>query len=264
MKKLFAFLLVAVMVLSLAACGGQERKPSGSGNIPGASRTDKNNPSDDEGNPSGTAEKCAFCFDMEGNDRKCDTCGHWIHEKGEAWTKEVPDNLKAVILDYRYNYQVIEKVGDQLYIKEFLSKEDYENDGDYIESFVTMTAEQNRDYYNDEHSAWRTNGFAIKYGDVYEMFAVKVLQNLVGSSLSSTVEECLAAPASGAETVAGKECVIKEYDGFFGMKYKVWMWNNLPLKKAQMDTNADTEYTVMYEILKWNTDITEFSQEMPQ
>lgn len=43
MKKILAFLLVAVMVFSLAACGNNDDNPSGSENNPGTSQSDSDN-----------------------------------------------------------------------------------------------------------------------------------------------------------------------------------------------------------------------------
>ncbi len=271
MKRILVLLLAVVLLASFASCSKKEENAntdnsdsSQTDNISLSSTPDESSSSVIDESKGETNEKCAFCLDMEGHDRKCDTCGYWIHEKGEVWTKEVPENLKVTLVDYRVNYKVIEKIGDAIYIKEYLNEDDYKNGGNYYETFVTLTVQKNRDHYNNVDTEWRDNGFATKFGDVYEMFAVEVLQNLTGTSLSSTVEKCLDAASVGTETVAGKECTVKEYEGNFGTKYKVWMYNNIPLKTAQMDTNTETEYKTMYEIFEWDTSITEFSAEMPQ
>ncbi len=259
MKKIIIFSIAIMTILSLAACNDQSTDTTiPQDSKPGTSQTDITDETD-AGNVNIGSEKCVFCLDMKGNDRKCDECGNWIHEKGEVWTKEVPENLKASLTDHLNNYYTIEKIGDELYIKYWLNEKDYNENKNFSEEHITMTEHYNR---NGEGSEWRENGFPIKYGDVYELFAIKVMQNLTGSALSSTVESCLEAPAVGNEIVAGKDCVIKEYDGNFGIKYKVWMWNNIPLKKAQIDTNTDEDYKTMYEFSDWNTDITAFSVDL--
>ena len=88
MKKLFALLIALMMVFALAACDtGDDPNPSGSNN-PGTSQGGENNNggaenNGGENNNGGTEnnggssqEDCAFCFDIEGNDRKCDDCGN--------------------------------------------------------------------------------------------------------------------------------------------------------------------------------------------
>ncbi len=271
MKKVLALILAVLMLASLAACSKKEENTSADSS--NDSKTDDTSVSSatpdessayvaDESKDVAT-EKCAYCLDMEGHDRKCDTCGSWVYEKGEVWTTEVPENLKVTVIDYLFNYQIIEKIGDKIYIKEYLNEEDYKTGENYYETVVTLTEQKSRDHYNNVDTEWRDNGFATKFGDVYEMFAVRVLQELDGSSLSRTVEKCLDIAPMGTETVAGKECAVKEYEGNFGYKYKVWMYGNIPLKTAQMDTNTETEYKVMYEMLEWDTAITEFSVELP-
>ena len=88
MKKLFALLLALMMIFSLAACGESKTTDSDKDSST-ASRSDDGsvnrdeNSTDNGGNEDdgdvGSKEACAFCFDIEGSDRKCDDCGKWVY-----------------------------------------------------------------------------------------------------------------------------------------------------------------------------------------
>ncbi len=262
MKKTLTGILALLMAVTLIACSTPADTPSGDNDTTDAPSENETVAGDDQGGgdetQKGTTEKCMFCVDVEGNDRKCDTCGYWIHEKGEAWTKEVPANVKITVVDYHDFYYQIEKIGDGYYIKSWLNKADYESGIDYTEEYITMTKR-----YNRRDGQWEESSFTVKYGDAYEMFALHALLYLSGNSLSDQVERALEATTVGNETVIGKDCVIKEYDGYFGIKYKIWLNGNMPLKTAQMDTNSETEYKTMFEVLGWDESITAFSTDVP-
>lgn len=264
MKRIFALLLALVMCLSLAACGGGDKggAPSGSSTLPSSTDPGSLQTADQGGNnPSG---KCDICMDFEGHDRKCDVCGNWMYEKGEAWTAEVPENVRVVLLDETNNYQVVEMIGDKVYSKDYYDKESYENEGDRLENFLTLSKGYERSYYNGAYDTqWTEKNFTMTYGDRYGLFAVEVLKWSGGDYLSQTVETLLEASDAGSETVAGRDCVIKEYESF-GTSYRLWMWNNLPLKSAQKYTDSEEEYKVTFEIVEWDESITAFSSDMPE
>ncbi len=269
MKKTLALLLALMLLLSvtLVSCDiGNSSDETSSGDSqttqPSGDEGEKNT-SDKGGNTVG-GEKCYFCLDMEGNDRKCDVCGSWVHAKGEVWTGEVPENVQVTLVDFRGNYRVIEMVGEEVYVRMWLDEEAFLAEEDCYEDYFTMTKQYYRNKKNTDNSGWVENKLAIQYGDRYELFAIQVLQYLSGSGLSDTMEAALEATDAGTEIIAGKTCTLKEYEGYFGVKYRVWLWNNMPLKKAQMDTNTETEYVVTYEVKEWDTSITAISGDKPQ
>ncbi len=264
MKKLLALLLALIMLISFAACDEDKNDDTEAEDPDKTEEVIDNNTDGTEkpGDTTTSAEKCIICFDMASpSDRKCDTCGNWVHPDGEAWTAEVPENLKVSVVDNSFYYEV-EKIGEEFYVKMWSSKA--EKDGGTLpyEDFVKLDESFTRNLGNAAQTEWSKASFQMKYADVYELFAVKVLQNLVGSSVSQMLEDCKDVASSGTETIAGKECVIKEYSNMFGTTYKVWFWNNMPLKKVYKDTNQ-TEYNTMWEIYEWDTSITAFSSDMP-
>ena len=266
MKKLLALLLVGMMIFSLAACGNNE-PPSGSeGDKPGTSQNAENNGGDDdasgENKGDGSQEDCAICFDLEGGDRKCDDCGKWVYPDGEVWTQEVPANLRAVVSDDKF-YYAVEKIGEEFYIQMWSNKTSMDNGEIPNEDFVRLNKRFGRYKDNANNPDWTENVYQTEYADVYELFAVEVLTCLSGTTISSMVEKCKDVASSGTETIAGKECVVKEYDGLFGTKYKVWFWNNMPLKQMYKDQGMD-EYEVLFEIHEWDDTITAFSTNVPE
>ena len=267
MKKLLALLLAVMMIFSLAACGNNE-PPSGSeGDKPGTSQNVENNGGDDdasgENKGDGSQEDCAICFDLEGGDRKCDDCGKWVYPDGEVWTQEVPANLRVVVSDSKLFYYVVEKIGEEFYVQMWSNKESMDKGETSYEDFVRITESFGRYKDNAAQPEWTKNTYQREYADVYELFAVNVLQSLSGTTISSMVDECKDVPSSGTETIAGKDCIVKEYDGLFGTKYKVWYWNNMPLKQMYKDQGMD-EYEVMFEIHEWDDTITAFSTNVPE
>ncbi len=259
MKKILAMLLALVMVLALAACGEQGGTPSGGNtDTPGSSQGDSGDGND---NGSGSKEDCVLCIDVEGNDRKCDTCGKWIYPDGEAWTDEVPDNLKVTVEDSNFCY-VVEKIGEEVYVKMWSDKSEMDKGETPYEDFIRLTESFTRFKGNAAQAEWSKTSFQTKYADVYELFAVKVLQSLSGTTISNVVDDCKDVVSSGTEKIAGKDCVIKEYEGLFGTKYKVWFWNNMPMKRMYQDQNMD-KLEVMFEIHEWDDTITSFSSDMP-
>ena len=266
MKKLLAIILAALMLISLAACGNNET-PSGSENNPGTSQSgdqgSTENQGGEENNGGSSKEACAFCFDIEGSDRKCDDCGNWVYPDGEVWTQDVPANLRVVVSDSKLFYYVVEKIGEEFYVQMWSNKESMDKGETPNESFVRLNKSFGRYKDNANNPDWTENVYQIEYADVYELFAVNVLQSLSGNTISSMVDECKDVASSGTETIAGKECVVKEYDGLFGTKYKVWFWNNMPLKQMYKDQGMD-EYEVLFEIHEWDDTITAFSTNVPE
>ena len=270
MKKLLALLLVGMMIFSLAACGENTDNPSGNENNPGTSQTGEENNNGGTENNSGaennggsSQEDCAFCFDIEGSDRKCDDCGKWVYPDGEVWTQDVPTNLRVVVSDSKLFYYVVEKIGEEFYVQMWSNKESMDKGETPSEDFVRINKRFGRYKDNANNPDWTENVYQTEYADVYELFAVNVLQSLSGTTISSMVEECKDVSSSGTETIAGKDCVVKEYDGLFGTKYKVWFWNNMPLKKMYKDQGMD-EYEVLFEIHEWDDTITAFSTNVPE
>ncbi len=266
MKKLFALLLALMMVFALAACGNNETPSGSEGDKPSTSQNVENNGGDDdasgENKGDGSQEDCAICFDLEGGDRKCDDCGKWVYPDGEVWTQEVPANLRVVVSDDKF-YYAVEKIGEEFYIQMWSNKTSMDNGETPNEDFVRLNKRFGRYKDNANNPDWTENVYQTEYADVYELFAVNVLQSLSGTTISSMVEECKDVSSSGTETIAGKECVVKEYDGLFGTKYKVWFWNNMPLKKMYKDQGMD-EYEVLFEIHEWDDTITAFSTNVPE
>ena len=263
MKKLFALLLALMMVFALAACGEKTDNPSGNENNPGTSQNGgENNNGGTENNGGSSQEDCAFCFDIEGGDRKCDECGNWVYPDGEVWTQDVPANLRVVVDDNKF-YYAVEKIGEEFYVQMWSNKESMDKGETPYEDFVRLNKSFGRYKDNANNPDWTENVYQTEYADVYELFAVKVLQSLGGTTISSMVEECKDVASSGTETIAGKDCVVKEYDGLFGTKYKVWFWNNMPLKKMYKDQGMD-EYEVLFEIHEWDDTITAFSTNVPK
>ena len=274
MKKILAILLAAMMVFALAACDtGDGPNPSGSNN-PGTSQGGENNNGGAENNDgaennggtennggSSSQEDCAFCFDIEGGDRKCDDCGKWVYPDGEVWTQEVPANLRVVVSDDKF-YYAVEKIGEEFYIQMWSNKTSMDNGETPNEDFVRLNKRFGRYRDNANQPEWTENVYQTEYADVYELFAVNVLQSLSGTTISSMVEKCKDVASSGTETIAGKDCVVKEYDGLFGTKYKVWFWNNMPLKQMYKDQSMD-DYEVLFEIHEWDDTITAFSTNVP-
>ena len=272
MKKLFAFLIALMMIFSLAACGESKTTDSDKDSST-ASRSDDGsvnrdeNSTDNGGNEDdgdvGSKEDCAFCFDIEGNDRKCDDCGNWVYPDGEVWTQDVPTNLRVVVSDSKLFYYVVEKIGEEFYVQMWSNKESMDKGETPSEDFVRINKRFGRYKDNANNPDWTENVYQTEYADVYELFAVNVLQSLSGTTISSMVEECKDVSSSGTETIAGKDCVVKEYDALFGTKYKVWFWNNMPLKKMYKDQGMD-EYEVLFEIHEWDDTITAFSTNVPE
>ncbi len=269
MKKLIALLLAFIMLLSFAACelGGEDgteaKDPEKTEDIKNNDNTDDNN-KDDPTPGTTTAEKCYFCYDLSSpSDRKCDECGNWVYPYGEIWTSEVPENLKVLVDDGTFFYAV-EKIGEEFYVKMWSDKSEMDKGTVPYEDFYRLTEHYARyTAGNADQAEWSTkNAFQTKYADVYELFAVAILQNLAGGTVSAMIEDCKDIASSGTETIAGKECVIKEYSSLFGTEYKVWFWNNMPLKKMYKDTNM-TEYSLLWEIYEWDASITAFSSDMP-
>ena len=272
MKKLFALLLaMMMMIFSLAACGESKTTDSDKDSST-ASRSDDGsvnrdeNSTDNGGNEDdgdvGSKEACAFCIDIEGSDRKCDDCGNWVYPDGEVWTQDVPANLRVVVDDNKF-YYAVEKVGEEFYVQMWSNKSSMDNGETPNEDFVRINKSFGRYKDNANNPDWTENVYQTEYADVYELFAVKVLQSLSGNTISSMVDECKDVASSGTETIAGKDCVVKEYDGLFGTKYKVWFWNNMPLKKMYKDQGMD-EYEVLFEIHEWDDTITAFSTNVPE
>ena len=268
MKKLFALLLAMMMIFSLAACGENNKTDPDKDN-PGVSQSGENN--DDKGgaennggeenNGGSSQEDCAICFDLEGGDRKCDDCGKWVYPDGEVWTQEVPANLRAVVSDDKF-YYAVEKIGEEFYVQMWSNKTSMDNGETPYEDFVRLNKRFGRYKDNANNPDWTENVYQTEYADVYELFAVEVLTSLSGTTISSMVEKCKDVASSGTETIAGKDCVVKEYDGLFGTKYKVWFWNNMPLKQMYKDQSMD-DYEVLFEIHEWDDTITAFSTNVP-
>ena len=267
MKKLLALLLAVMMIFSLVACGNNETPSSSEGDNPGTSQNGNvnNNGGDDAGEENdndGSQEDCAICFDLEGGDRKCDECGKWVYPDGEAWTQEVPANLRVVVSDSKLFYYVVEKIGEEFYVQMWSNKESMDKGETPSEDFVRLNKRFGRYKDNANNPDWTENVYQTEYADVYELFAVEVLTCLGGTTISSMVEECKDVASSGTETIAGKDCVVKEYDGLFGTKYKVWFWNSMPLKRMYKDQGMD-DYEVLFEIHEWDDTITAFSTNVP-
>ncbi len=269
MKNLFLLLLSLMLVLALAACNDSADTPENT-DSPGTSDNsgDNKDTSGSGGSESSTpseskpTEECVLCYDIEGLvDRKCDKCGGWIHPNGEVWTNEVPENLSITVDDGKFFYAV-EKIGEDFYVKMWSGKEEMDNGDIPYEDFVRLNKRYTRFKGNAAQSEWSDDTFQTKYADVYELFAVLALQSLNGSTISSMIEDCEEVTSSGTEMVAGKNCVIKEYDGLFGNKYKVWLWNNMPLKRMYKNQNMDN-FEIMYEIHEWNDTLAGFSTDIP-
>ncbi len=263
MKKVFAILLSLTLVLSLAACGEpEETKASGSQKPEQSSPSESKDsqPSQSEEPPSSTsAETCVLCYDLEAPaDRKCDTCGNWVYPQGEAWTQQVPENVKVTMEDNSFFY-VVEKIGEGFYIQMWSSQASFENNEAPYEDYMTLDTAYTR---NPGETEWKEASFKTTYADVYNLFAVKALGALTGSGVSQTVEDCLELEAVGTETIAGKECTIKEYESLFGTQYRVWFWENLPIKEEYQDTSMDS-FEILYQVLEWDDTITEFSTQVP-
>ncbi len=257
MKKFIATLLALVFMLTFTACGGEGSGTQSETENSGGSVLENSGSIIGDVSGTGTGE-CYLCIDYEDpTDRKCDTCGNWIYPKGEVWTNAVPDNVKVTVEDNNFFY-IIEKIGDKFYTKMWSDKSSYEKGEEPYEDFTLLDMAYNR----NPGGEWKEASFIITYADVYELFAVEILQVLTGSTVSSNVQECLDVPAVKTETIAGKECQVKEYDGLFGVKYRVWFWNNLPLKKEHKNTDSD-DFELLYEIYEWDTGITEFSTDVP-
>ncbi len=267
MKKLIIVLLALALAFACVSCDDKEN-PSGDGSTPSASQGGNNggiNSTDggDKDSSSASGEKCLVCFDYDSpNDRKCDECGNWVYPDGEAWTAEVPENLRVAVADGNFYYEV-EKIGEEFYVKMWSDKASMEKGDIPYEDFVRLTERYARYLGNENQSEWSKSAFQTKYADVHELFAVEVLKNLGGIAVSTMLDDCKDVSSSGNEVVAGKECVIKEYASVFGTEYKVWFWNNMPLKKIYRDAD-DTEYGLLWEIYEWDTSITEFSTDIPQ
>ncbi len=265
MKKIFTFLLAVMLMLSITACNG-DGNTADNKNTDTAAKTDEVTEGDEtekQGESTVASEKCAFCYDLETpSDRKCDNCGSWINPDGEAWTAQVPVNLKVIVEDSSFCYAV-EKIGEEFYVKMWSDKAEMEKEEVPYEDFARLTERYNRYKKNTAQTEWTKGAVQTKYADVYELFAIEVLRNLNGSAVSKTVEECKTVEPSGTEAVAGKECVIKEYSSVFGTQYKVWLWNDMPMKKMYKDTD-DTDFNLMWEIYEWNTEIAAFSSDMPE
>ncbi|MBQ7048700.1 MAG: hypothetical protein IJN86_07100, partial [Clostridia bacterium] len=100
MKKIFALLIAMMMLFSLAACGEKAEKPSDGEE----SKITESAPDSiggesivagEENGDAGSKKACAFCFDLNGGDRKCDDCGNWVYPDGEVRTQDVPTNLRV-------------------------------------------------------------------------------------------------------------------------------------------------------------------------
>ncbi len=263
MKKIFAILICASVVLSLAACGVITEKPENSNDD---ISTEASKPANNESKPdnSQTTEKCYVCLDVDAPiDRKCDKCGNWVYPDGEGWTSEIPANLKMLITTSSGDYNVVEKIGDEYFIKQWFSKASYDENGTRFENYATIDKSYDRTGSDDTMNEWKETSYKTTYGDKAELFARKAMGRLSGSSISQTVSNCKETSSIGTETVAGLECQMYEFTGNFGTEYKVWLCGNMPIKELYKDQSMD-EFKVLYEILEWDTSITEFSEEMPK
>ncbi len=269
--KILAWILACMMLLALAACDSGTEPPSGDGQDTTTKETDPTDstvdgqdaPTETEGDELGACG--GFCYDLESPaDRKCDQCGNWIHPKGEVWTSEIPENIRVVLNGSTFGndgHTIVEKLGDRFYVKEWIMLGMYEEDLTPDEFYITLDKTMSRNLGNESQKEWGEAMSSRTYGDVYQICAKYIFGGHTGGTMSQMISECLEISSEGTETIAGKECVIKTYEGF-GTVYRLWLWNNIPLKMEYRMTN-ETEYTLSYEILEWDTGITAFSEAMP-
>ncbi len=263
MKKWLAIMLALLTVFALVACGGDADDPGKDSN----KKPGKTNATDGNGDPADPSDKpadedCVICFDLATPiDRKCDTCGKWIYPDGEAWTAEIPQNLKVIVADSNFFY-VVEKIGDAFYIRMWSDRASYEKGDTPYEDYGKIDARYTRYKGNNATTEWEKQNYMSNYADLPELFAIEVFRSLGGTVISDLLTECKKVTTAGTETLIGKECAIKEYSGLFGTEYKVWLWNSIPLKRVYKEAN-DTEYKLAWEIYEWDTTITAFSTDVP-